>query len=108
MAEIPTPYGPKKKKSDIERVAHFMNGFLGIEMLEDIPYPKHLRICLYDELTNEEKKEWYEYTFGAVLKDATFQVAGFLGRALRAVEINLIKRRIADPFKKAGIEYDKE
>jgi hypothetical protein len=38
-----------KKPSDVERVAHFMNGFIGFEMLEDIPCPDHLQ-CDYEDL----------------------------------------------------------
>jgi len=107
MSEIPAPYGPHHKKSDLERIAHFMNGFLGIEMFYDIPCPKKFEDLEYEDMDEDEQKEWYEYTFHAVFKDAAFQVVGLLGRELKAVEINLIKRRIVDFLKKAGIEYDK-
>jgi hypothetical protein len=36
-----------------------MNGFLGYEMLEEIPCPNHLQSD-YDELDVEGKKQWYE------------------------------------------------
>ena len=105
MSEIPARYGPKKKKSNIEMVAGFMNCFLGVEMLDDIQYPDTLRVCDYDDLDEDEQKEWYEYTLNAVFRDATFQAIGNLGRELSIVELNLIKRRIVDYFDRAGIEF---
>ena len=106
MSEIPFPYNPKgQKKSDIVRIAHFMNGFLGVEMLYDIPCPDKFLKRKYDDLDEDEQKEWFEYTFAATFRDATFHVVGFLRRELKAVEINLIKRRIMNYFKQSGIEY---
>lgn len=107
MSEIPGPYGPKKKQSNLERVAAFMNGFLGVEMLDDIQYPDTLRVCDYDDLDEDEQKEWYEYTLNAVFRDATFQAIGALRRELSTVELNLIKRRIVNYFKQSGIEFEK-
>jgi len=108
MTENPNPSNKSKKPkpSDIERIAHFMTAYLGVEMLEDIPCPEHLQKD-YDDLDKDGKREWFEYTFHEVFKDAAFNVFGLLGRQLSVVELNLIKRRIVDFFKKAGIEYEK-
>ena len=96
----------KKKISDIERIAAFMTGYLGVETLESIPCPEHLQ-CDYDDLDDEGKNEWFEYTANVVFKEAAFLIVGMLGRPLRTVELNLVKRRIVDFLKKAGIEYKK-
>src|ERR1700690_2066341 len=105
MSEIPFPYNPKgQKKSDIERIAHFMNGFLAVEMLYDIPCPDKFLKRRYDDLDEDEQKEWFEYTFASVFRDAALGAAGHMGRELKLVEINLIKRRISDFFKRADIE----
>ena len=107
MSEIPAPYNPKgKKKSDIERIAHFMNGFLGPELLMDYPWPKRLHKP-YQDLTPAEQTEWFELAFNMVFRDARLEVASLLGRELKEVEINLIKRRILDYFQELRIEYEK-
>ena len=106
MSEFPAPYGPKRKLTNNERVAAFMNGFLGVEMLDDIQYPDSLRVCVYDDLDEEEQNEWYEYTLNAVFKDAAFQAIGAFGRELSTVELNLIKRRIVNFFIQTGIELN--
>jgi hypothetical protein len=107
MSEVPVPYGPQKK-TDIERIAAFMNGFLCPEMLNDIPLPQNLQNRDYDDLDEEEQREWYEITLNAVFRDAGLGAAGLLGRQLKVIELNLIKRRIADYFLKAGIDYKKD
>jgi hypothetical protein len=108
MPETPSSYNPKRRTSDIERIAKFMNGFLAVEMLYDIPCPKKFENKDYDDMGDDEQNEWYEYTFEAVFRDAAFQVVGLLARELKLVELNLIKRRIDDHFKKAGIKYHRE
>lgn len=105
MSEIPAPYGPKRKKPDLVRIADFMTGFLGVEMLQDIPCPENLQMN-YDDMDDEQKKKWYEYTLNAVFKEAALQAAGLLGRQLKVVELNLIKRRIADFFIRNGMGSD--
>ncbi len=108
MSEIPAPYGNKeKKKSDIERIAAFMTRFLEVGILGTFPYPEDLQ-KIYQDLDNPGKNEWYEHTFSAVFRDACQSVIGLLGRVLKPVEINLIKRRIVNYFKQAGIEYNKK
>ncbi len=107
MSEIPAPYNPKgKKKSDIERIAHFMNGFLGPELLMDYPWPKRLHKP-YQDFTLAEQTEWFEIAFNMIFRDAKMEVGGLLGRELKVVEINLIKRRILDYFQELRIEYEK-
>lgn len=105
MSEIPAPYGPHHKKSDLERIAHFMNGFLGVEMLYDIPCLKKFENKKYDDLDKDEQNEWFEYTFAAVFRDASQGTAGHLGRPLKVVELNLIKRRLINFFFKTNIEF---
>ena len=102
--ERPSNNQNSSPKSDIERIARFMDGFIGFEMLDDIPCPDDLQ-CDYDDLDENGKKRWYEYTFSAVLRDATMQAVGMLGRSLRKVEITLIQRRIENYFMESGIEY---
>jgi hypothetical protein len=74
-----------------------MNGYLDFEMLEDIPCPDHLQKD-YEDLDTAGQVEWFNFTFQAVLQDATMVVSGFLGRDLTRVEISLIQRRIVDFF----------
>lgn len=92
------------KASGIERVAKFMDGFIGFEMLEDIPCPNDLQ-CDYDDLDAEGKQRWYEYTYSEVLRDASMQASGMLGRGLSNPEISLIQRRVSNYFIENGIEY---
>jgi len=107
MSEIPAPYnssGPRKK--DIERIADFMNGFLSIEMFEEIQYPENMRRP-YDDMDDDLKQLWYEYTFHEIFRDAGMSVSGFVGRQLSRVELNLIKRRIINFFKQIRIEHER-
>ncbi len=94
------PMGPKK--NDVVRIATFMNDFLNVEMIETIPYPNNIR-GQYDDLDDEEKNQWLEYTFDVVFLNAHRKATGLLGRVLSFVESNLIKRRIINFFKQSGI-----
>lgn len=96
-----------KKPSDIERIAQFMTAYLCVEVLDTIPCPDHLQ-CDYDDLDEAGKNEWFEYTANAVFSEAAQEIVNRLGRQLSVVELNLIKRRIVDYFKTAGIEYKKD
>lgn len=107
MSEVPVPYGPKKKQSNMERVAAFMNGFLGKEIFMDISCPAHLQDKDYEDLDEDGKREWYEFTLNEIFRMAAMQVVCVLGRSPSAVELALIKRRIVNFFKQAGIEYEK-
>jgi hypothetical protein len=91
--------------SPVERLARFLDGFLAVELLESIPCPKHLQKD-YDDFDEDEKKEWYEFTFHEVFRETGREATatGFLGRQLSLVELNLIKRRIVNFFDAAGIE----
>ena len=90
---------------DIVRIANFMNGFLGFEMLEDIPCPDHLQ-CEYEDLDVEGKNQWYEYTLNEVFRIAAMEAICVLGREPNVVELGLIKRRIENYFKESGIELE--
>ncbi|SRR5258708_37192495 len=106
MSAIPESNDPKRpKKKDLERIAKFMNGFLNLEMFDEIRYPEDQH-CPYDDMSDEKKQQWYEYTFHEMFKDAAMQIAGLLGRQLSIVELNLIKRRIVDFFKRIGIDHE--
>ena len=110
MSEIPAPYGHNSKghkKSDLERIAHFMNGYLGRELLMDISYSEILQGD-YRDLSDELKKEWFAFTAHELFKESTFQIVGILARQLKPVESNLIKRRIADYLISIGIEFEED
>ncbi len=108
MSEVPAPYNPKDKKtSDIERVARFMNGYLSLEILEEIPCPESLQRD-YDDLDGDGKRQWVEYTFCELFRMASLEVYGVLGRGPNPLELNLMKRRIVNYFKNIGIEYKGE
>jgi hypothetical protein len=107
MSENPAPYGRPDHIKPVERLARFLDGFLAIELLETIPCPTHLQMD-YDDLDETGKKEWYEFTFHEVFRESGREAAGFLGRQLSLVELNLIKRRIINFLAKAGIEQTKE
>jgi hypothetical protein len=108
MSEIPTPYNPKgNKKSDLKRIAHFMNGYLGSELLMDISFPENLQGD-YRDFSVSVKKEWHEFTFQQIFKESAYQIVGFLKRQLRPIELNLIKRRIAVYLTDLGVEYEKD
>ena len=106
MSENPVPYGRPDHRKPVERLARFLDGFLAIEFLETIPCPTHLQKD-YDDMNDEERKEWSEFTFHEVFLDTSREAMGFLGRQLSLVELNLIKRRIINFFAKAGIELPK-
>ena len=84
-----------------------MNGYLGFEMLYDIPCPEKFYKREYDDLNQDEKREWYEYTLNELFHRAARDSFSVLGREPNVVELGLIKRRIVNYFKQAGIEYDK-
>ena len=106
MSEILGPYNSKDpQKKDVERIAEFMNGFLSIEMFEEIHYPEGLQRP-YDSMSAENKKLWYEYTYHEIFKDASMCAAGFVGRSLGRVELNLIQRRVINFFKQIRIEHE--
>ena len=107
MSETPSPYnhlGPETP--DLQRLARFMDNFLSIETLDDIPCPEHLK-CDYDDLDEDNKKEWYEFTFHELFRIAAMESFGFLRREPNVVELGLIKRRIVNFFKTLGIEYER-
>ena len=83
----------------------FLNYYLTRETLEEIQTPNHLAKD-YDDMTGEERKEFYEYCFHKLLGMAGLEICKMLGRRLRIVELNLVKRRILDFFKQAGIEKE--
>ena len=95
---------PPNNPQDIQRIALFMNGFLSVENLDSLPCPVPLR-CDYQDLDGKGKEEWFVHHFHALFRDAAIEVAGLLGRQLSLVELNLIRRRIINFFKKLGIEY---
>lgn len=108
MSAAPAPHNPKDGRiSDIERVARFMNGYLSVETLEEIPCLENLQ-CDFDDLDRDGKREWVEYTFNELFRMACLEVYGVLGRGPKLLELNLIKRRIVDYFKNIGIEYGAE
>ena len=90
---------------DIVRIANFMNGFLGFEMLEEIPCPDHIQ-CAYDDLDADGKRQSYEYTLNELFRMATMESVCVLGREPNVVELGLIKRRIVNYFKESGIELE--
>jgi hypothetical protein len=107
MSETPGSYNPHSNKNPAAlRVANFMNGFLGPELLMDYPWPKRLHKP-YQDLTPAEQTEWFELAFNMVFRDAKLEIVGLLGRELKVVELNLIKRRILDYFQELRIEYEK-
>ena len=102
MSEIPHP----NKPSDLERIAHFLNGYLGPELLKDIDYPKHLEKD-YGDMTLEEQYELFEFTFNDLFRDSAMFIVDHMHRALSIVELNLIKRRILNYLKDKGMKYKK-
>ena len=76
-------------------------------MLFDIPCPENLSMD-YVDMTPEQKKEWFEYTYFQVFKDAAYQVVEMLGRELTVIELNLIRRRILNYLKENGFEYERK
>lgn len=104
MSEIPTPYSPKRKQPDMVRIAKFLNGFLHRDLLLDIDFPKKFQKD-YAELSAGDKNEFFEVVFHDLFGDAAMQAAGFVGRELKVVELNLIKRRIVNFLKQSGFEY---
>ncbi len=108
MSDIPMQYNPKgNPKRDLVRLAAFLNGFLTIETLEDLPCPENLK-CDYEDLNKDGKREWYEYTLNALFLMAARESFCVLGREPKIVELGLIKRRIVNFFKKAGIELEQD
>ena len=82
MSEIPAPYNADSNKTDIELIAHFMNGFLGKELLADIDIPKHLH-KKYENMTPDEMDELFEFAFQEIFKEAGIYIADHLNARLR-------------------------
>ena len=95
---------PPNNPQDIQRIAQFMNGFLSLENLENLPCPEPLQKD-YHDLDMAGKEEWFVHHFHLLFRDAAIEVAGLLGRQLNTVELNLIRRRVINFFKDQGIEY---
>jgi hypothetical protein len=91
------------KENDLVRIANFMNGFLNIEMFEEIEYPVGFQRP-FDSMSPKAKMIWYEYTYHEIFRDASMCVTGFVGRSLSRVELNLIQRRVLNFFKQMRIE----
>lgn len=103
MSEVPVPYGPKN--TDGERLAAFLNGFLSVEAAENIPAPEDLEGDFWD-MTTDQKKDWYAYTYHELFKVASLEVVGLFGRSLKTWELGLISRRIVLFLKKMGMEVE--
>ncbi len=98
---------PPHTPNDFQRIAFFMNGILSDETLDNLPCPEHLQ-CDFNDLDSKGKGELYVNAFHTLFRDAAIEVAGLLQRKLEPMELNLIRRRIINNFKKFGIEYDRE
>ncbi len=92
------------KENDIQLISKFLNDFLVFEIFINIPCPKNLQYD-YEDLDDSGKKELFEYTFNYVFRDACIETAEFLGRGLRLIELNLIRRRSLNFLKQNGLEY---
>lgn len=92
------------KKSDLLRIAQFLNGYLGKELLMGFDTPKHLH-KEYDDMTPEERDELFEFSFHVIFRDSANEIADHLKRQLSIVELNLIKRRVLDFLKSLGMNY---
>lgn len=106
MSEIPAPYG-KENRPPALRLAQFLNGYLSWELLEDIPTPKKFHKD-FEDMTKEVQQDFIEFALNAVFSEATRDVTEFLGRTPTIIEINLIKRRVVNFFKRGRIEYEKD
>jgi hypothetical protein len=106
MSEIPAPYG-HDNRHPVQRLADFLNGYLSWELLEDIPTPEKFHKD-YEDMTPDDQRDFTEFALNAVFAEATRDVAEFLGRNPTIVEINLIKRRVVNFFKRGGIEYERD
>ncbi len=96
MSEISAP----------ERIAHFLNGYLGNDLLDAIVIPINLAKN-YKEMTTEEQDELFEFVFHDIFKESAMYIADEMKRELRVVELNLIKRRVMDFLKQSGMKYKK-
>lgn len=101
MSEIPAPYGHPSKKSAPERIAAYLNAYLGPESLMDISYPEHLQIPA-DEMTEAGQDEYVLFTFHHIFGESACALADFLGRGLTAPELGLVRRRVVLFLKKNG------
>jgi hypothetical protein len=92
------------KKHDLLRIAEFLNGYLGKELLMGFDTPKHLHKD-YDDMTNEERDELFEFAFNRIFTDSAMEVSDHLKRQLSVIELNLIRRRVLDFLKSLGMNY---
>jgi hypothetical protein len=92
------------KKHDLLRIAEFLNGYLGQELLMGFDTPKHLHKD-YDDMTTEERDELFEFAFNRIFTDSAIEVSDHLKRQLSVVELNLIRRRVLDFLKSLGMNY---
>lgn len=107
MSEERAPYGARKKLSDQERIALFLNDFLGKESIMDIQYPTHLEKP-YEEMTTAEREDFFSETFRFVFMETSQAVSWFMRRPLAVFELGLIRRRIVILLKSLGFQYSGE
>jgi|GEM_PF-6842574 len=103
MSEVPVPYGPKN--TDGERLAAFLDGYLSLESVENIPAPEGLE-CDFGDMADQQKKEWFAYTYHELFGVAALEIAGLFGRSLKAWELGLISRRVVLFLQKIGMEIE--
>jgi hypothetical protein len=106
MSETPAPYNSPDPPPETERIARFLDGYLGQEILLDHTYPTHLQGD-YEDFDDEKKKEWFEFTFHTLFRDTTQALVDFLHRDFTLAELGLVKRRVVNFLKQSGFEYDK-
>jgi hypothetical protein len=94
----------KNKKPDLLKIAEFMNGYLGKELLMGFDTPKHLH-KEYDDMTSEERDELFEFAFSRIFTDSAMEVSDHIKRKLSLVELNLIRRRVLVFLKSLGMNY---
>jgi hypothetical protein len=105
MSEERAPYGPQQKKSPPEKIAWFINDFLGQETLLDIPYPE----CLQGDpgdFNQEEREYFLSFTYFSIFQDSVDAVSGILARDLFQWELGLISRKLIIFLKKNGYELN--
>ena len=92
------------KGENIQRIAVFLNGFLGKECLQDLQYPDYL-LGDYDEFDEDQKADWFEWTYSQILLDIGMGIGDILGRSFNNVETGLVRRRIILFLNKNGYSY---
>jgi len=101
MTEERVPYNAGGSKANYGEVGLVLDTFLRPELLSDIVYPTELEGD-YQDFDEALRREWYHYTYHALLAKVGMYVSDALNRQLISKEVKFISGRIEAFLKTEG------